>query len=237
MGVLVCDIDGVIRDVSQSYRRAIQATVAHFSQGRYWPSLADIDRLKSEGYWNNDWEATQELLRRRGISVPISKITQYFQSLYWGDGAEPTGLITQERLLVTADYFGAWEAQGWRWGFFSGAPRREAAYALARLGILAAPLVAMEDAPAKPDPTGLITLVDQWRCPPGTTVVYAGDTVADMLTVERARRAAPAYRWIAVGILPPHVQDTDDYTQTLQRHGAQVVLPRLAHLTPTVVLT
>ncbi|WP_448380879.1 TIGR01548 family HAD-type hydrolase [Gloeomargarita sp.] len=234
-GVLIADIDGVIRDVRHSYRRAIQATVQHFTQGAYTPTLAEIDQLKSEGHWNNDWRATQELLRRRGWDVPLADLIPYFQRLYWGATAHPTGLITQEELLIDRDFFGQFTQAGWRWGFFSGAPRREAQYALARLGLAAAPLVAMEDAPEKPDPTGLLRLVRQWSCPPGTPILYAGDTVADMLTVQAARQEQPAYVWVAVGILPPHIQDVEGYTQTLQQHGASYVFANLGQLLPTSV--
>ena len=62
--ILLFDIDGVIRDVAGSYRRALQETVAHYSGWR--PDASDIDRLKAEGSWNNDWDASLELLRRRG---------------------------------------------------------------------------------------------------------------------------------------------------------------------------
>ncbi|MEI7951295.1 MAG: TIGR01548 family HAD-type hydrolase [Synechococcaceae cyanobacterium ELA182] len=62
--VLLFDIDGVIRDVAASYRRAIVETVHQFSGWR--PQPAQIDALKSEGCWNNDWEASRELLRRHG---------------------------------------------------------------------------------------------------------------------------------------------------------------------------
>lgn len=236
LGVFICDIDGVIRDVRHSYRRAIQMTVHHFSDGQYQPTLAEIDQLKSEGHWNNDWSATQELLRRWGKEVPLAAVIPYFQTLYWGETENPTGLITQETLLVTGDYFTPLTHRGWHWGFFSGAPRREAQYALDRLGVGFAPLVAMEDAPEKPDPTGLLQILSQWSCPPGTPVIYAGDTVADMLTVQVARREQPEYSWVAVGILPPHVQDVDNYTKTLQRHGAAVVLPNLNLLVPESVL-
>jgi HAD superfamily phosphatase len=235
-GVLVCDIDGVIRDVRHSYRQAIQKTVHHFSQGAYEPTLAEIDQLKSEGNWNNDWRATQELLHRRGWDVPLADLIPHFQRLYWGETEHPTGLITQETLLVTGYFFHQLTLMGWRWGFFSGAPRREAQYALARLGLDTAPLVAMEDAPEKPDPTGLLQVLRSWSLPPGTPIVYAGDTVADMLTVQAARREQPQYHWVAVGILPPHVQDVEGYTQTLQRHGSALVLPSLRQLVPAAVL-
>jgi HAD superfamily phosphatase len=45
--VVLFDIDGVIRDVSASYRRAIVETVHHFHGQR--PEPAAIDGLKSEG--------------------------------------------------------------------------------------------------------------------------------------------------------------------------------------------
>mgnify|MGYP001479858217 CR=1 FL=1 len=45
--ILLFDIDGVIRDVAGSYRRALQETVAHYSGWR--PDASDIDRLKAEG--------------------------------------------------------------------------------------------------------------------------------------------------------------------------------------------
>jgi len=64
--VLLFDIDGVIRDVAASYRRAIVETVDQFSGWR--PEAAEIDALKSEGCWNNDWEASLELLRRHGLA-------------------------------------------------------------------------------------------------------------------------------------------------------------------------
>ena len=54
IGLILFDIDGVIRDVTNSYRLAIQETVHFFSEWR--PSIEDIDSIKSEGSWNNDWD-------------------------------------------------------------------------------------------------------------------------------------------------------------------------------------
>ena len=62
--ILVFDIDGVIRDVGGSYRQAIANTGEPFTSGAFSPTLADIDELKSEGVWNNDWEASRELVYR-----------------------------------------------------------------------------------------------------------------------------------------------------------------------------
>lgn len=62
--IVIFDIDGVIRDVTNSYRRALADTVEHFTNNHYRPSMEDIDSLKAEGIWNNDWLGSQELIYR-----------------------------------------------------------------------------------------------------------------------------------------------------------------------------
>ena len=64
IATVIFDIDGVIRDVTKSYRRALADTVAQFTQNAYRPTMDDIDTLKSEGIWNNDWEGSQEFIYR-----------------------------------------------------------------------------------------------------------------------------------------------------------------------------
>ena len=61
--IFIFDIDGVIRDVSMSYRKSIQLTVEHYTNWK--PSMNDIDLLKSEGIYNNDWDLSLELINRR----------------------------------------------------------------------------------------------------------------------------------------------------------------------------
>ncbi len=67
-------------------------------------------------------------------------------------------------------------------------------------------------------------------------IVYVGDTVADMYTVEKARGLDSSRPWIGVGVLPPHVQETaarsDAYGETLIAAGAAVVLRNVQELTP-----
>jgi HAD superfamily phosphatase len=94
----------------------------------------------------------------------------------------------------------------------------------------------MEDAPGKPDPTGLFATVEQLENEPNNipTIIYVGDTVADMYTVRKAREINPHRNWIGVGILPPHVQETpahsDAYSQTLLAAGAAIVLSNVQQL-------
>lgn len=250
--IAIFDIDGVLRDVGGSYRRALADTVEHYTQGHYRPSQADIDDLKAEGCWNNDWEGSQELVcryfeaqgqERSQLGLVYEDLVDFFQRRYRGpDPTDPdqwTGYICQEPLLVDADYFAQLTDAGIAWGFFSGATRGSAQYVLERRIGLANPiLIAMEDGPGKPDPTGLFQVVAQLEqaaaLPSNVPVIYAGDTVADLQTIHQARQQQPQRSWHAVGILPPHVQ-TDahyqaDYVTLLTQHGAEKVLPSVRDL-------
>lgn len=248
IAIIVFDIDGVIRDVGNSYRRALADTVEHFTDGAYRPTQADIDTLKGEGIWNNDWEASQEMIYRHfeqqgkgrdTLNLDYAVLVRFFQSRYRGPDPEHwTGYICQEPLLLEADYLDQLTAAGLSWGFFSGATRGSATFVLEkRLGLSAPVLVTMEDAPGKPDPTGLFETVRQLEgSAQGLPVIYAGDTVADMQTVLRAREQAPQRRWIGVGILPPHVLGSTDYALNystgLIEAGASLTLSNIQQLTP-----
>jgi HAD superfamily phosphatase len=218
--IVIFDIDGVVRDVGNSYRRALADTVERFTGGVYRPSELDIDTLKSEGIWNNDWEASQELISRyflaqgRAVKTDYQEIVAFFQSRYRGEDPHNwDGYICNEPLLLQPSYLNGLTNAGIPWGFFSGATRASANYVLSkRLGLQSPLLIAMEDAPGKPDPTGLFTAVEQLEQQHSTDkilpVVYIGDTVGDMYTVEKARSLFPQRQWIGVGVLPPHVQTT-----------------------------
>jgi HAD superfamily phosphatase len=163
----------------------------------------------------------------------------FFQSRYRGtDPVNWNGYICQEPLLLQRAYLESLTQAGIRWGFFSGATTGSARYVLEkRLGLEAPVLVAMEDAPGKPDPTGLLQTV-QLLDREGTIapVLYAGDTVADMYTVNRARQLVGDRRWIGVGILPPHVQESEErctaYAATLNQAGANVIYRNVEELSP-----
>ncbi|WP_089128685.1 TIGR01548 family HAD-type hydrolase [Tolypothrix sp. NIES-4075] len=243
--LVIFDIDGVIRDVGGSYRRALADTVEHFTAGAYRPTLLDIDQLKSEGIWNNDWEASQELIYRyfekaiprEQLQLNYNTIVAFFQSRYRGPNpSNCPGYICDEPLLLQSSYLEQLTLAGIHWGFFSGATRASATYILQkRLGLKSPILVAMEDAPSKPDPTGLFATIRLLAVDKLQPVIYVGDTVADMYTVEKARSVEPDRTWIGVGILPPHVQKTvarrEAYAETLREAGAAIVLSNVQELT------
>ncbi|MEY2858268.1 MAG: imidazoleglycerol-phosphate dehydratase [Cyanobacteriota bacterium] len=244
--IIIFDIDGVIRDVSNSYRKAIADTVEEFTDGGWRPTMEDLDNLKSEGIWNNDWEASQELTYRYfealdqprdEIALAYDQIVKYFQERYRGRNPELfDGYIANEPLLVTPNYFEQLSNQQLAYGFFSGATRGSAEFVLKqRLKLENPALVAMEDAPSKPDPTGMFQAIAQITTTPhNIPAFYLGDTVADMHTVIKARELKPEGNWIGVGILPPHVQTTqakqEDYAQRLLEAGAEIILSNVEKL-------
>ncbi|NMF58106.1 TIGR01548 family HAD-type hydrolase [Pseudanabaena yagii] len=245
----VFDIDGVIRDVSGSYRRALADTVEYFTNSAYRPSPEEIDELKAEGIWNNDWEASQELIKRyfQGLGkvtkIDYDDIVAFFQSRYRGSNPDwSDGYIATEPLIATTEYFQSLTTAGICWGFFSGATRASASYVLKRLKIVDPILVAMEDASGKPDPTGLLLAVkqiDSKKDNPTELIVYIGDTVADMITVIKARNHNPSYQYVGVGVIPPHVTENlrDRYAALLKENGADIVLNSVLELTPQLNLS
>lgn len=252
--IVIFDIDGVIRDVGNSYRRALADTVAEFTHGAYRPTAQDIDNLKGEGIWNNDWEGAQELIYRYFESQDVARsqqqldyesIVAYFQTKYRGtDPVNWNGYICDEPLLASLEYFDALTAANIPWGFFSGATKGSASYILERrLGLTAPVLVAMEDAPGKPDPQGLFMTIAklglQHQNIDTRTIVYVGDTVADMQTISKARSVQPTRYFIGVGVLPPHIlaaaSQVETYRQSLIQSGAQLTIDNVRELTPELI--
>ena len=230
----------MIRDVAGSYRRAIVETVQHFSG--WAPELDAIDALKGEGRWNNDWQASMELLRRRG-GAPLpgwEELVAVFSGHYFGGDPEGDprlwrGFIGSEPLLVDGPFFTALSDRGIAWGFVSGAEPPSARFVLEqRLGLAAPPLIAMGQAPDKPDPTGLLALAASLAGTPlgagAPPVAYLGDTVADVETVRQASARVPGQRFEALAVAPPHLQepgrqaDRQRYEAQLRQAGADRVL-------------
>lgn len=244
--VVLFDIDGVIRDVTHSYRRAIADTVEYFTEGNYRPTMEDIDHLKAEGLWNNDWKASQELVDRYYATQKKSKaldyetIVTYFQEKYRGKNWD--GYITTEPLLMGREYTDNLHKNNIAFGFVSGATRGSAEYVLKkRIGLENIILIAMEDAPSKPNPQGLFLALEQLQITSLIPVFYVGDTVADILTIVEAKKQQPERLWKAIGILPPHINANPEkitpYSQQLKNVGADLILPSVEHLIPDLILS
>ncbi|MBO8205255.1 TIGR01548 family HAD-type hydrolase [Prochlorococcus marinus] len=251
LGLILFDIDGVIRSVEKSYRLSLKKTVYKFSG--WEPGYIDIDSAKNEGIWNNDWDLSLELIKRYirkenlSLEIPLrEEIVKCFEELYFGgdpnkDSKYWSGFITNEDLLVDKKFFDLLQSNGIIWGFVSGAESASAKFVLEkRIGLESPPLIAMEDAPSKPDPKGFIDLskkllgdkLGQSNIP----IAYVGDTIADINTVINARGKIPSQKFISIGIAPPHLhlksrlKERNSYETNLRNAGADLILNSINEL-------
>jgi HAD superfamily phosphatase len=107
-----------------------------------------------------------------------------------------------------------------------------------RLALADPPLIAMGDAPDKPDPTGLLRLAARLAGgmlgPEAPAVAYLGDTVADVRTVQRARALCPGQHFLSLAVAPPHLHSQPEaraaYEAKLLDAGADAVIASTSSL-------
>jgi histidinol-phosphate aminotransferase len=210
------DLDGVLADVSGSYRSAIVQTAASFGVAL---GLDEIAEAKAAGGANNDWELSRRLIAAHGVALPLPTVTECFESLYQGSAGTP-GLYRTEQLLIGPDWI---RDLGRRLplGIVTGRPRRDAMRFLEDQGIpgLFKAIITMEDSVPKPDPAPVRLALDRLGVEHAWMV---GDTPDDM----RAARGAAV---LPIGVLAPGA-GTVAMAPALQRAGAARVLNTLEDL-------
>lgn len=205
---LLFDLDGVLADVSGSYRVAIQETVAAFG-GQV--SGADIAAAKAGGDANNDWILSQRLLAQQGIDVPLAEVTARFEALY--QGTDGDGLWRRETLLLPAARLRELAGR-FPMALVTGRPRADAQRFLAHFDIADCfqTLVCMEDGPAKPAPDPVQRAMTALSCRHAWMI---GDTVDDL----RAARAAGV---LGIAVRAPGAGETE--VQSLRDAGPAALL-------------
>jgi histidinol-phosphate aminotransferase len=191
---MLFDLDGVLADVSTSYRAAIIGTCEHFGVA---VTGEDIAAVKAAGNANNDWVVTHRLLGARGVEVSFETVKARFEALYHGDEERP-GLWTNETLRISRELIAAWAGRR-PLGIVTGRPARDLARFLDHFGLrpFFAATVCMEDAPLKPDPAPVRLLMQRLRV---SRAWLLGDTPDDI----RAARGAGV---LPLGVLAPGERD------------------------------
>jgi len=177
---MLFDLDGVLADVSQSYRAAIMATVQTFGGA---VTAETIARYKAAGNANNDWLLSQKILRDQGIEIDLPTVRETFERLYQGSDSS-TGLCTRESLTVDRCWIERL-AQRYPLALVTGRPRRDAMAFLQRFGIERSfkAMMCMEDATAKPDPEPVALALQQLGVENAWMI---GDTPDDIVAARSA---------------------------------------------------
>ncbi|MEK7539799.1 MAG: aminotransferase class I/II-fold pyridoxal phosphate-dependent enzyme, partial [Patescibacteria group bacterium] len=205
---LLFDLDGVLVDVSDSYRLAIIKTAEHFTGKKVGKEI--VQKIKERGGFNNDWDATEQVIMETGMRIEKSKIIEKFQEFYLQGG-----LIDNEKLAIEKKVLkGLYEC--FRLGIVTGRPKNEAAYTLEKFGVkdFFECVVCLEDVSAgRPDPEGIILALQKIG---GKGPVFVGDSVDDM-------RAAKNAGINAIGVIPPGIEP-GILKVLLEKNGADEVL-------------
>ncbi|GBG29838.1 Imidazoleglycerol-phosphate dehydratase [Hondaea fermentalgiana] len=199
---LLLDMDGVLAEVSQSYRQAIIRTADAFGVE---VTSADIEAAKLEGDANDDWKLTHKLVAAKLSDAPsLETITAKFQEFYLGTSTA-TGLRDLESLIPSRALLVELRKRApLGIAIVTGRPRDEALYfldlynlrSLVSDGAGQPIMVCMHEAPSKPDPAPVRLALERLGGVDPAEAVMVGDTPDDM-------RAACAAGVRAVGVITP----------------------------------
>lgn len=178
---IIFDMDGVLVDVTKSYREAIRLTAGYFLRRNV--TMDEVSRIKNQPDMNNDWEATYALINDE--KIPFNKVKDYFQSLYLGNGKR-RGLINVEKLLISKNQLIKIKNIYKKLGIATGRPKFEAEYVISlnQLEGVFDCMVAMEDVEKdKPSPDSIIKVMKILNI---QNTVYIGDSPSDVLAAKAA---------------------------------------------------
>ncbi|MDQ6760745.1 MAG: HAD-IA family hydrolase [Acidobacteriota bacterium] len=206
--VLVFDMDGVLVDVSNSYRETIVRTVQIFTGQVITRDL--IQDYKNQGGWNNDWLLSQKICRDLGVEIDYETIVDHFMDLFLNQG-----LIHRERWIPRAGLLDKL-SERFELAIFTGRNTLEATITLEREGLLDRFLLVTSDdvQREKPFPDGLLKIA---ALRPGKRLLYVGDTVDDA-------RCANAANVPFIGIAAPDSPRREELVGLLQSEGAIQIL-------------
>lgn len=221
--LIVFDMDGVLVDVTESYRETIVRTVEHFAGVTLTHS--QIQDYKNQGGFNDDWKLSHQVITQHGIAVEFQTVVDYFQGLFHGNGSD--GLIQRERWMARDGLFDRLAAR-FDLALFTGRMRWEAEVTLRRFApsLRFDPIVGMEDVTAlKPAPDGLLKIA---AAAGGRKIWYIGDTVDD---ARCARAAGVPF----IGIASPGSPRRAELAALFEAENAAAVLDDINELESVLV--
>jgi len=200
---VLLDMDGVLAEVSQSYRTAIVDTCHAY--GATSVDLNVISEWKARGGCNNDWVLSLDLIKGDANGqkdVTLDQVIETFEQFYQGHDGKP-GLCDLETLIPSLATLTELHrrTQG-RMAIVTGRPLKDCIkfLKLHKMDHLMKACVCMEDGPPKPDPFPVQRACELLGVSPGPNVIMLGDTPDDI-------RAAIACGCTGVGVTTPEAAE------------------------------
>lgn len=178
---IIFDIDGILVDVSKSYREAIRMTASYFLKRNV--TIDEVSQIKNKVGMNNDWDASYALINNPDISYVAVK--SYFQSLYLGS-ENKKGLIDNEQMLISKVQLQLLKKKYLKLSIATGRPREEINYVIKKnkLQNIFDCIVGMENVTkSKPAPDMILKVIKQLKL---KQTVYIGDSPSDVIASEKA---------------------------------------------------
>jgi HAD superfamily hydrolase (TIGR01548 family) len=241
---LLLDMDGVLAEVSKSYRSAIISTCHHYNAKSITHDI--ISDWKARGGCNNDWVLSLDLINTdpNGTKdLTLDQVTETFERFYQGDPSTNTpGLCDLETLIPSMETMKELRKRS-KCGMavVTGRPRSDCMkfLKLHNMEELFDCCVCMEDGPPKPDPFPLVRACELLKIEPSKAVIMVGDTPDDI-------RAGIACGCRGVGVATPEnaeaaekegkAFDSGKLTMAMKDCGADIILrpgfDDLIHLFP-----
>jgi HAD superfamily phosphatase len=213
--MIVFDMDGVLTEVSESYREAIVQTVRHFTGQQITRDL--IQEYKNQGGWNNDWALSQKIAADLGVGVEYGDVVGAFNERFLGQNGD--GLIRRERWFPETGLLDRLLSR-FELAIFTGRLRYEADISLTRFAtdLRFDPIICSDDvANGKPAPDGLHSIQ---RMKPGRKLIYVGDTVDDA-------RSASAAGVPFIGIAAAAHSRRDDLVRLFEQEKAIAIIENI----------
>jgi HAD superfamily phosphatase len=181
--LVVFDMDGVLAEVTESYREGIVQTVEYFTGKKIEREI--IQDYKNQGGWNNDWALSQKIAADLGVEINYDTVIAQFNIFFLGPNNDGQGLIRREEWFPKPGFL---ERLNKTHGLaiYTGRFRYEVGFTLDRFAkdIRFDPILCADEiAVGKPAPDGLIEIQSR---KPDAKLWYIGDTVDDA----RCARAA-----------------------------------------------
>jgi histidinol-phosphate aminotransferase len=212
---LIFDLDGTLVDTSKSFDETVKFLVEKFSDSPL--DLEDLYSLRLEGGYNDDWIASRELLRRRGVNIAPDEVVRAGEEFYFSIAAD------REELLIPVEVLKQLRKRC-PIMIVTGRKRHEYAKVWAeRLDPLFDKVYCVNDVPgleAKPSPDYLKQAMVDFGI---TSGAYIGNSVDDM-------RASVGAGLLAIGI----ASEAD--RSTFEEAGAQALLRHCGEMAELMML-